>query len=249
MHFMHCPQRELTAVEHNARSVNALNPDSVGFTELDNGPHSAISTLRRILYNYRVCAAPPGATHSQEVPIALRTRGSLTARLTRYQSTQSEQISPDVPGPGVGNDRHYTVVRFRRPRFAAAHLATHTNAAIQGPRGHVLDNERTKVTARAMREIESTIHALILEGREVVVTGDFNYRTHKTPGFVYWEFSPQAMFKRLHMKYHEEGLDYLAYTPGLRLHSPVRVIPVSSSLNQSDHPWLIADLRYRRTRA
>lgn len=255
MRFMHCPQHVGENLEHNAHAVNALHPDSVGFTELDSGAHSGVQTLRRILTQYRVCAAAPAAGHEQEVPIALRTRGFVSRVFTSYQSTESHRVSPDLPGPGIGNDRHYTVVRLIRrglpgtSYWRGAHLATHTNAALQGPRGNVLDNERTRVTEKAMREIEAKLHALIAEGRQVVVTGDFNYRTFHTPDFRYWEYSPQMMFKRLHMKYHEEGLDYLAWTPGLKLHEPVRVIPASSQLNASDHPWLIADLRYSRRAA
>lgn len=243
LRVMHCPQHMLTAVEHNAHSVNAIKPDTVGFTELDAGPSSGITTLRRVLSGYRVCTSPPGAGHSQEIPIALRNGSILGLVLNRYSSTEVHKISPDVPGPGTGNDRYVTIVRFSRPFYRAAHVATHTNAAIQNRNtGALLNSERTRVTAKAMSLIEEQVHKLINEKRQVVITGDFNYRTHTTPGFTLWEHSPQLTFRRLNMHFHEEGLDYVAWTPGLRLRRPVRVIPASTLINASDHPWLVAEL-------
>jgi hypothetical protein len=249
MRFMHCPQHELTQVEHNAHSVNALKPDSVGFSELDAGRMSGVPVLRRILSQYHVCSAAPAAGHEQEVPVALRIRGILPRIQNHVTDCFSRRISPDL-GPGIENDRHYTVLKFTR-RFSrrgrawtGAHLVTHTNAAIQSKTtGAPLRNARTAVTQHAMQEIEAAIWSLIMEGREVVVTGDFNYRTYHTKNFRYWRYSPQRMFQRLNMNFHEEGLDYVAWTAGLHLTRPVRVIPTTSPLNGSDHPWLVAELR------
>lgn len=247
MRVMHAPQHVLSSVEHSAHSINAIQPDSVGFTELDVGLRSGVSTLRRILRNYRICVAPPASQHEQEIPIALRTGGVVGRSLNRFESTTTDRISPDLNSPhGLGNDRYVNVTTFRRPRYRVAHLATHTNAVIQDPRtGLLLHNARARVTETAMFFIETEVRRLQHAGHQIVVTGDLNYRSNLGPP---WDYSPRALFRRLGLHHHEEGLDYLAWSPDLQLRRPVRVIQPNSRLNHSDHPWLVADLSYKGRR-
>jgi hypothetical protein len=236
MKIMHCPQRMGENLARNLATVRQLRPLSVGFTELDLGPKDATAALTQGLPDHEILA-PDRGEHSREVPIALR-RGPATD----LERVELIKLSRDIPGGGIGNDRWMNIVRFTHRGHPYFHVATHWNAAIQDPAtGKMKKNERVEATVTASQRLVTEVGELIAEGREGWVTGDFNYRVHRKPGFRLWEHSPQTCFTTLGMTWFADGLDYLAWTSGLasRAGKGVESIAPGTAGNGSDHPWLV----------
>lgn len=236
MKIMHCPQRMGANLALNLETVREIAPLSVGFTELDLGQSDFTDELAAALTTYQVLA-PDRGQHSREVPIALR-----RSPKTQLDGVELVQLSADLPGPGIGNDRWMNVVRFQHRGDPYFHIATHWNAALQNRMtGRVLEGPRVRATETASRLLLTAVSQLREEGREGWVTGDFNYRVHHTPGFQLWEHSPQTVFTKINMAWFADGLDYLAWTPGLRLRKnhPIQVLKRDTENNRSDHPWLV----------
>jgi hypothetical protein len=241
--IMHAPQHIGEHLDENLAAVGRLRPLSVGFTELDPGKHSAMARVRRALGSYDICTADIGA-HSEEVAIGVR-----RSRFTKVQHVEVVQLHAKVGKLGIGNDRYMTVVRFTRFGRQYAHIQTHWMAALQDRSTgnvNVNGNRRAAAMVVAAVKLEAKIRVLRDEGREVFVSGDFNYRLHAGKQFELWDFSPAAIFERLDMPYRAVGLDWMAWTPGMSL-KEFTVLPKGKRPNLSDHPWLIG--RFRRKKA
>lgn len=258
MRVVHCPQHIGQHVLPNMEALRSLHPRLAGGTEMDLGRHDFIGVMRHALGSgYRVLTRQVGgpASHSREIPIAYR----VTA-WWEIESFDVEQISPDL-GPGIANDRYYALLRLRnRVRHSRRYfyLITHTDAAIQDlATGAVNHSDRAQATGKAMAEIEAVVdHLINVEGRAGFVTGDFNYKQvgqhFRLTDAQLWEHSPQKMFARLGMKYHQDGLDYLAWV-GMTLRH-LRTIPqghvvTPGHINQADHPWLVGDFSRTPTKS
>lgn len=247
MKVMHCPQHVGEHLAENLRTVAREHPLTVGFTEVDLGPRDFIGVIEQGLPGYRVCA-PDRGQHSREVPIALREDPH-----TEFERVQLISLSEDLPGPGTGNDRWMNIVRFRHRGHPYFDIATHWNAAIQDmSTGKMHHNNRVAATVDASRLL--SLHLQVLqhgEGREGWVHGDFNYRSmNLAAGWALndselWRYAPQRVFDSAGLGWYENGLDYLAWTRGLRRTGDVRVIPRLSAANMSDHPWLVGTFERR----
>jgi hypothetical protein len=240
MKIMHCPQHMGEGLAAGLRTVAKEHPLAVGFTELDLGPRDFIGELRKGLPGYRICA-PDRGQHSREVPIALR-----EGPRTQLERNTLVQLSEDLPGNGTGNDRWMQIVRFQHAGHPYFDVAVHWNAAIQNMRtGAMLHNDRVPATVDAARALLHHVWILQAEGRQGWVHGDFNYRSmNPAEGWnlsddELWQWSPQACFKKLGLRSFETGLDYLAWTEGLRLTADPRIIERGTSENPSDHPWIV----------
>lgn len=239
LRFAHCPQHIGQQTTANGVGIRSLNPFSAGLTEMDHGPTTSIPKMKKALgVRYRVHSVDKGQ-HSQENCLVTRRRP-----LWVVASTQVVQVSKDL-GPGIANDRWMIVQKRRRNggnRRKVAHIATHWNAAIQDRNSGIrFDHRRAIAMDAAGRILESTIRSLKDEGYQVVVTGDFNYRVKG--GSDNWKYAPENIFHRQNMRVVRDGLDYLAYTKGLKAEN-TRVIKAGHGPNHSDHPWIVADLRW-----
>lgn len=240
MKFISASQHEAQNMLHNSQSLASLHPTSVGFTEQDLGNRTGIPLIREGMPKYHVYTNPdaPGA-HAQEVPIALR-----RARSINYTDHHTYLLSADVAGPGTGNDRHATVVKFRRGTVASrkiAHIQVHLNAAIQDREtGKMHRLERTTVTEKAVDKLRSIVQRLIQDGYEVIITGDFNWRETMRNGNTAppWDHSPLALAEDLGMRHYSNGLDWILWTKGFVKVGPVKVYPPATKFNKADHPWL-----------
>lgn len=235
MKFMHAPQHVGEFVAHNLDSVRRLNPRSVGFTEMDPGAHSEIPQMRHVLKDYQVCTVANGdlGPHSQEVPIAVR-----TGPFCKVLGHKVTRISDKAGSTGLGNERYLATARIQRFGLKVAHLQTHLPAGIQDEKtGKMHANVRVPAAEHAVKAIMLELSALISEGYEVVLSGDWNWRDRGEP----WEFSPLAVAAIHGMSHYDDGLDWMLWTPGLT--GSVKSIPREKGLNKSDHPWLVGRLR------
>lgn len=251
MKAMQAAQHIHEHAEQNMRTILALGPRSVGLTEMSAGPNdtASLDIAREILgpAGYTICTADDGGDHCHEVPVAFR-----AGRLYVIDQTTVTELSPNLPGDGLGNDRHLTIVRFhnRLTGRKGAHAHTHWNAGLQGPHGNMLDNDRVKAAEVGSERMEHALQELLFgEGRDVQVTGDFNWRLHDNDkGFHVWTHSPKAMFDRLGLTYVTSGLDWMAWSKGIKRVGTTQVIPPGHEGNGSDHPWIVARLRRRLLR-
>lgn len=228
---MHAPSHVGEFVDQECQSIKQLSPDTVGRTEMDPGQHSNVPIMRRIMDNYHVIAEDKGE-HSQEIPIGIKNQGHV-----KVESGNTIRLSHSLPGGGIGEDRWMNLVLYKWYGSPMFHCSTHWNAAIQDRvTGAIHHDARARAMEGAFNIMLKHLSPIVRE-REGFITGDFNYRSPRLAKL--WEFSPQALFTALHMKWYEDGLDYLAWTNGVKQTSPVRVIPSGSMLNKSDHPWLI----------
>lgn len=241
MRAMYCPQHVGVQVENNARRAAKSRARSIGFTEIDKGPVDDVSKLRRAMPGYTLYA-PDKGQHSREVPIALRKNPLIKA------SASSIQVSKDL-GPGISNDRWMTILtwQFRASKRKTAHINTHWNAAIQDrPTGRLKASARSKAMNNAGRRLEAVIRLLLMQGYDVIVTGDFNYRSDKDASRA-WYYSPENIFKRTGLKWHNDGLDWIAWSKGLKKKN-IKTIQPGHDGNRSDHPWFIGDFSRNRVR-
>lgn len=246
MRVMQAAQRFDDDVAHNMTTIARLRPRIVAMTEMAIGPNDDVrlSAARKILgpAGYTVCVGEDGGDHCHEIPVAFR-----EGRVYKIDRVQVIQLSPDLPGDGLGNDRHLTVIRFhnRLTGRKKAHAHTHWNAGIQGPHGNMLKDPRVTAAAAGSRIMEGVLRALLGEGRDLSVTGDFNWRLHDNDAdFHVWEHSPKAMFGRLGLDYVTTGLDWLAWSKrSLRRVGRLVVLDPGHDGNGADHPWIVARLR------
>lgn len=244
MKILVAPQKVGTGMPKALATIARIRPRVAALTEMDLGKRSLIGQLRHALgKRYRVLAKDLGQ-HSQEIPIALR-----VGRFCRLVSYKLLPLSPDVGVKGTGNDRWLAIVRWRLFGRAYVLLHTHVNAVIQNHDtkspdfGEMLHNERVPVTADGMQILEDQAAKALadpkVDGR-VIVTGDLNYLP--VPRAKEWEHSPQAVFRRLGMKYENSRVVYLAWGPGLRL-ATAEIIAAHSATNPADHGWILGHLR------
>ena len=247
MLIMHAPQHIGEHLDANLSAVAGMRPLVAGFTELDPGRRSVMPTARRILSRYDVLTDDEGTAgpHSQEVAVAVR-RG----RFVKVESSHVIKLAGKVGELGIGNDRYMTVVRFKRFGKRYGYIQTHWMAALQDRATgnvNVRGNRRAAAMVSAAEKLEAQIRVLIAEGRQVIVAGDFNYRLHKGSEFKLWDHSPAAIFERLNMPYRAVGLDWMAWTRGLRLMG-FTSLPAGKAPNLSDHPWLVGRFKRRKAR-
>lgn len=243
MRVMHCPTHTGENVQFNLNSVNTLRPTVVGFTEMYRPESVRLAQIS--LTGYQVCSQDRGG-HSQENLVAVKVKSPLRPFGASVQTHRTVRLSTNIPGPGTGNDRWMNVVRFTHRGTNYAHIATHWNASIQNRNTGLVNihtNDRAFAMVHAFHVMDRTIAALKVEQREIFVTGDFNYRKYDTPEFRLWEYSPQKLFQKNGLEFFEQGLDYLAWSTGVRLRSDIRVIPTTDPLNGSDHPWLVGEFK------
>lgn len=241
MRVMTAPQKIGVGLEANLRSIRRFGPRVVGFTELDPGSRSILPTVRKVLgRSWQVIARDVGS-HSEEVAVAVR-----TGPFTKVLGVRVEEISPNLPGPGVGNDRYLTTVRLRHYGRVYVVLNVHTNAVVQNLHtGTMRENERKRVTAVAMKTVEERAGAAIAdpEVSGVFVLGDFNILPVEESRE--WTHSPQATFRRLGMTWANTRVVYLAYSKGVEPSVGVVTIPAHSARNRADHGWLLGTFRPR----
>jgi hypothetical protein len=224
-------------VEHNARAVAQIAPLSVGFTEMDPGPKTLIPELRKYMSGYRVLtdAKRTLGPHSQEVPIAVKRRDGLSVLGHSVVLLHSK-----VGDQGIGNDRYMTIARFLLHGKRYAHIQTHWMAGLQDNHGNVHPNSNARAHAMitAYHKMDTKLTQLGEQGYTIFVTGDFNYRVHSDREYHEWTYAPQALFRSHRLQWHEEGLDYLAWSHQVRK-TNTRVVRPDAAANAGDHPWII----------
>lgn len=248
---MSAATKQGVAVSSTGRAITAINPVWAGLTEMDMGNRDSIAELQRNMPKHQVLTADPTPNHSREVPIAFR-----RSRLYRVESVVVLPLSPDIPGKGVGNDRHVTVVRYarlsairRRVKWRAAAVCTHTNAAIQLKDGSLAPNARARAMDKvAMPRLEKLIKLLQAEHRAVQLVGDVNWRAN-LPKSDEWVNSPDNVFTRCGLRVFAKGLDRTAHSRR-SLNATGRftilwkdvgtiIVEPGRGGNRGDHPWAI----------
>lgn len=239
------PMRIMHAAAHTGRnyvkschSINKLSPLSVGRTEMSAGGNEGIKIMHKEMPDYRITAVDKGG-HSLENPIGLRAKGDDKTDLVSGNVYKLSDKIPDHLGeyPGIGNDRWMTVEIFHHYGAEYFHAATHWNAGIQSRvNGAILPNARAHAMIGAFHTMLNVLEPLTKRCAGGFITGDFNYRRPHIAEL--WDYSPQKLFQQLGMKWHEEGIDYIAWTHSIRQSAPIRVIK-PGGINPDDHPWLI----------
>jgi hypothetical protein len=246
MKIMVAPQKLGQGLDVNLDTVLDRRPLVVGLTEMDLGSHSLVPQMREKLgSSYHVVSDATVGVHSQEIPLAIRNGPS-----TSVKSSKVIQISPDVGTKGTGNDRYLATVRFRHHGRLYVVMHTHTNAVIQSHKTlKMLDNERMKVTAKAMQTIEDKAKEFLKDPAVTAlwIMGDFNILP--APPDIEWEHSPQAMFRRLGMKSENTRVIYLAWSKGVHRRGDLEVIGARTMRNASDHAFLVRGFRRAPTQA
>lgn len=217
----HGPSLDLAAI----RFATSLGADSIGWTEA----YRRVPALRRrIRYRTRVGNPNgiPGASirGACDVPIMVH-RGR---RLLDWWAFKACDASEPLR---IAPDRWLTGVIYEHPFGEVEHIDAHPNAAVQG---RPLDLDRVRQYARQMRRLESRILRAQRAGRIVIVSGDLNWSLGSDLDPL---FAPRRLFERLDLHWWREGIDWIAYSPHLRLvtrdvHGP--------TLTGSDHPWMLA---------
>lgn len=238
MKIMVAPQKVGTALPHNMMSIKRMGLRAVGLTEMDLGARTGIPVVRRILGKNWFISSNDRGQHSQEIPTAVRT--GMFCHVLHHKTVA---LSPNVGTAGVGNDRWLNITYFKRFRKTYVIFMVHTDAVVQSHQTyHMLDNHRTRVTERAMKIIEEEAYHVLHEPdvTGLFILGDFNIIPIGEGKSVSW--GPHMMFERLHMRYDNSRVVYLAWA-GVKLNGVVNEIPAHSDSNWSDHGWLVGDFR------
>lgn len=212
--------------------IKSLHLDAIGMQEA----YRRFSLIKNALSTtYNVYAKPEAGMGGKETLVAVSKRYKVIDHYTYKVSDFSQKR--------IGPKRYVTVVVYegRRKKNVWAIINVHMNAAIVNRdtgRHFRTTLPRIREYVDAMGMIEKEIKKQKAAGRHVVVTGDFNYP--KTRFSRLWKWSPHQTFKRCGLVYHQEHLDYIAWSRGLR---KVSLRKISPERTGSDHPWLIIDLR------
>lgn len=99
--------------------------------------------------------------------------------------------------------------------------------------------------AMAMRWLEATIAAHRAQGHEVIAGGDIQTRVRSNP-----RWSPRPIFAEHNMDWFWEGIDVIAWTPGLQLVQRPRPRVIDEFKQSTGHHWLrvALEVKPRRTR-
>jgi hypothetical protein len=111
-----------------------------------------------------------------------------------------------------------------------AFIGLHPHAAVKG----AWLTRRAAEFRKSMRALEEKVTELLEEYGEdldVVVVGDLNYPDRKDTR--YW--TPRRVFGRLGLQYVAVGIDWMAWSKGLRL---VDQTVINAADNGQDHPWI-----------
>ena len=152
----------------------------------------------------------------------------------------SWQMSADG-GRAVSHARYAETVRLAN---GVSLMSTHMNADIK-------DHGRVKVAqpgtlewVKHMRRIQRWCRKETRAGRHPVVGMDSNfYARSAVARVVLWWWSPQRALNRAGMTWHIRatgGMDGIAVPKGAR----VELSTVSGRQTGSDHPWIVADVRF-----
>lgn len=240
MKIMVAPQKVGVGIADNLATIKEQEPLVVAFTEMDLGRRTFLPQVRSTLGpTYEVLSKDIGV-HSEEIPVAVRTGPD--TEVVRFRVTS---ISPNVGEDGVGNDRYVVVVRLRHEGRVYVVMHTHTDAVVQNLHtGHLLDNPRVAVTARAMQTIETQAKAVLADPdvTGLWVMGDFNYLP--VDPSIQWKHSPQAMFDRLGLQWIHNRVIYLAWSPRIAVRRAATQIAAHSDENASDHAWLVGHFQH-----
>jgi hypothetical protein len=243
--------QHINAYGDNFLVINRINPAIVGFTEMDAGKvATGLRQAKRQMPKYDFFSNNIGP-HSQEVPVAIRR--TLGNNPYDHQTT----LLHAKVNPGTGNDRYMTAVEMTRFGKKLVVIQTHWMAALQHrdtglvyPKG----NQRAAAMEVAFDLMQKAITGYLNSGYEAIVMGDFNYKIlsewMKKDTWQLWDHSPQALFKSLHMDWHESRLDYMAISDGLYFKGGIKEFPAGGFIkgagrNYSDHDWLLADIRWK----
>lgn len=214
--------------------IKSFNADVIGMQEA----HNRIDLIVKSLKGYDAFY-PDEANFfkDKEAPVFLKKQG--TEYLGDFSYVIAEAALPDKIAPR----RWLTGVRWKQDGKQNVLLNCHLHAVVQNrTTGKPLKRgiKRIQEYIKSIKEIEEEINAQLRDGYNVIVCGDLNYRKYNVPGFRYWRYSPQKMFARTGLKYHQHGLDYVAWSSGLKKVS-IRMIPKERT--GSDHPWTIANFK------
>ena len=92
--------------------------------------------------------------------------------------------------------------------------------------------DRVDKYARTMERLASLGTRALNSGHHLIVSGDLNYRAgHVAP------WTPDAVFSELDLDAWRVGIDWIAYSPHLRLRTEDEHGPTET---RSDHPWMFA---------
>lgn len=215
----HGPSLDVRAIKF----ATSLGADSIGWTEA----YRRVPALRRrVRYRTRV-GNPNGVPRAtirgaHDVPIMVHRRRRL---LDWYAVKACDPSTPIKIAP----DRWITGVIYDHPIGTIEHIALHPNAGVEGLTREV---DRVDKYARTMERLASLGTRALNSGHHLIVSGDLNYRAgHVAP------WTPDAVFSELDLDTWRVGIDWIAYSPHLRLRTQDEHGPTET---RSDHPWMFA---------
>lgn len=164
----------------------------------------------------------------------------------RIHGHGSYKVAPAAIPIKIAPERYLVWVRFTDAQGRKRCIInTHTQAAVQSHRtGALLPRNIKRIAGyvSGMRAVSKEARRARRDGYPPIITGDLNYRRYPriaTFTLAYW--SPQRVFRRLHMAWREHILDYIAWTPGNGMRYKNEGT-ISQARTGADHDWLWVDL-------
>lgn len=229
---MIAPMKVGKETDQGLRFIKRQKADVAGTTEMDPGGHSLMPMMRMIFgLLYHIFTKDVGP-HSEEIPLAKR---RTFGRKTKFFL---HQISPNLEGPGTGNDRYLAELWVRRRGRTLVFFLVHTNAVVQNHDPHspnygdFFDNERWEVSKDAWDFIANRISLAQAEADGIVFMGDVNVLP--VGEGLTDAHSPYVILGKLGFRVDNERVTILA-SWRLRRAGALEVIPVGHPGWPSDH--------------
>jgi hypothetical protein len=173
----------------------------------------------------------PGRNTQRDCGIGVRglpMLGHTWERISENAGGEHEALAPDRYA-----QRLFTKIEGEDTDVYCVHL----NAGPSALRGTDRDHPIVREYRQSLRWLRTSLRTSERLGRHFIVGGDVNLREHEV---VPW--SPYHVFDEFGMSFHEDGLDVLAVSEGLRM-TDRRVYP--RNVVHSDHPGIGAEIGVR----
>lgn len=159
----------------------------------------------------------------------------MTRRYRKKIASGTERVANASKPLKIAPERHlsYSIDNVHGRPLAV--IAMHPHAAVR----NAWDSDRAREYRKSMRRL----HRLVVTLREthgadldIVIMGDLQYPDLNGDNKVW---TPRYLFERLGMSWASKGIDWVAWSSGLRVED-VKVI--SKDANGQDHPWIEVEL-------
>lgn len=210
----HGPSLDLGAI----RFACSVGADSIGFTE---GYRQIRALRRRVSYRCRVGKSsidtrlgPSPRGDAGDVPILVRRRHPLV-------EWSAVPVTPPGEPRKIAPERWLTRVVYDHPFGLVEHINAHPDPMVVRDGGS---------HARYLERLEAMSVRAIRRGHHLIVTGDLQAR-----GGIVWN-----MFGYLDLDTWRVGIDWVGYSPHLRLVERTRLVDPSQVGVEHPHPWMLA---------